>query len=128
MIVNHLRSLSGVDDPAEGPRVRAKRRAQAEYLADLIQARQLDDPAERIVRVGDFNAYEFNDGYVDPMGTIQGTPTSPDEVVLASPDLVDPDLANLVDTLPPGSGTPTSSTGTPTCSTTCSSRRASCPW
>ncbi|HSD66287.1 MAG TPA: endonuclease/exonuclease/phosphatase family protein, partial [Vicinamibacteria bacterium] len=102
VIVNHLRSLSGVDDPAEGPRVRAKRRAQAEYLAGLIQARQLDDPAERIVAVGDFNAYQVNDGYVDPLGTIQGAPTSPDEVVLASPDLVDPDLANLLDTLPPG--------------------------
>ena len=40
VIVNHLRSLSGVDDPADGERVRVKRRAQAEYLANLIQSRQ----------------------------------------------------------------------------------------
>jgi len=101
VIVNHLRSLSGIDDPVQGPRVRAKRRAQAEFLANLIQARQLADPAERIVSVGDYNAYPFNDGYVDGMGTIVGAPTPADEVVLASPDLVDPDLTNLLDLLPP---------------------------
>ena len=52
VIVNHLRSLSGVDDTTagsngwatEGDRVRYKRRAQAEYLANLIQARQVADP------------------------------------------------------------------------------------
>jgi hypothetical protein len=96
VIVNHLRSLSGVDDPVDGNRVRAKRRAQAEFLADLIQARQLADPSERIVSVGDYNAFQFNDGYVDSIGTIQGTPTPADNVVLASGDLVNPDLGNLV--------------------------------
>jgi predicted extracellular nuclease len=104
VIVNHLRSLIGVDDnspgsngwPTAGHRVRAKRRAQAESLANLIQARQLANPAERIAAVGDFNAFEFNDGLVDSMGTIFGTPTPPEEVVLASPDLVDPDLVNLL--------------------------------
>ena len=35
VIVNHLRSLSGVEDPADGNRVRTKRRAQAEFLADF---------------------------------------------------------------------------------------------
>src|SRR5918912_1495680 len=33
--MNHLRSLSGIDDPADGNRVRAKRRAQAEFLVNL---------------------------------------------------------------------------------------------
>ena len=33
VIVNHLRSMSSLSDPVEGPRVRAKRQAQAEYLA-----------------------------------------------------------------------------------------------
>ncbi|MGH9812804.1 MAG: lamin tail domain-containing protein, partial [Candidatus Acidiferrales bacterium] len=64
-IVNHLRSLLGVDDPADGPRVRAKRAAQAEFLADLVQQRQLANPDEPIVVVGDFNAFQFSDGYVD---------------------------------------------------------------
>ena len=100
VIVNHLRSLSGVSDPLDGDRVRRKRRAQAEWLAGLIQARQAADPAERIISVGDYNAFPFNDGYVDSIGTIRGTPTPADQVVLASDDLVDPDLVDLVDTVP----------------------------
>ncbi len=106
VMVNHLRSLNGVDDeapgsngwPTAGARVRAKRRAQAESLADLVQDRQAADPNENIVLVGDFNAFEFNDGLVDSMGTIAGTPTPANQVVLASADLVNPDLVNL---LPP---------------------------
>ena len=100
VIVNHLRSLSGVDDPADGDRVRTKRRAQAEYLANLIQSRQTADPTERIVSVGDYNAFQFNDGYVDSIGTIKGTPTPANQVVLASGDLVNPDLKDLVDGVP----------------------------
>ncbi|HTF37712.1 MAG TPA: BACON domain-containing carbohydrate-binding protein [Blastocatellia bacterium] len=100
VIVNHLRSLSGVDDPVDGNRVRTKRRAQAEYLANLIQSRQTADPSERIVSVGDYNAFQFNDGYGDSIGTIKGTPTPPSEVVLASSDLVNPNLIDLLDTVP----------------------------
>lgn len=99
VIANHLRSLSGVDDASEGPRVRAKRRAQAEYLANLIQARQTADPNENIVALGDFNAFEVNDGYVDVMGTIRGLPTPANQVVLASADLVNPDLSLLSENL-----------------------------
>lgn len=104
VIVNHLRSLLSQNDPATGPRVRAKRRAQAEFLANLIQARQTANPAERIVVLGDFNSFAFNDGYVDTMGTIKGTPTPPDQVTLASPDLVNPDLFNLQDGISPDAG------------------------
>ncbi|MEP6800591.1 MAG: lamin tail domain-containing protein [Acidobacteriota bacterium] len=100
VIVNHLRSLSGVDDPIDGSRVRAKRRAQAEYLAGLVQSRQAANPEEHIVVVGDFNAFPFSDGYVDVLGTIEGKPTPSDQVVLASADLVNPDLTDLVETLP----------------------------
>ncbi len=99
VIVNHLRSLSDVNNVTDG-RVRAKRAAQAEFLADLIQSRQAADPLESIVSVGDYNAYEVSDGYVDVMGTIRGVPAPADQVVLASPDLVDPDLTDLVTTLP----------------------------
>src|SRR5206468_5655145 len=100
VIVNHLRSLSGVDDPDDGNRVRTKRRAQAEYLANYVQGLQNADPQERIVLVGDFNAFTFNDGFVDVIGTIKGTPTPSDEVVLASADLVNPNLVDLVETVP----------------------------
>ena len=100
VIVNHLRSLSAVDDPVDGNRVRTKRQAQAESLANLIQARQLADPSEHIVSIGDYNAYEFSDGYVDMVGTIKGTPTPCVEVVLCSSDLVNPDLTDLAETVP----------------------------
>ncbi len=102
VIVNHLRSLIGVDDPVDGNRVRTKRRAQAEFLANLIQTRQSADPTEKIISVGDYNAFQFNDGYVDSIGTIKGTPTPANEVVLASTDLVNPDLIDLVDQAPVG--------------------------
>ncbi len=99
VINNHLRSLFGIESTTSGD-VRAKRRAQAEFLANLVQARQAADPSEHIVLEGDFNAFPFNDGYVDVIGTIKGTPTPPDQVVLASSDLVDPDLTDLVDSMP----------------------------
>lgn len=101
VVLNHLRSMSSIEDPADGGRVRAKRRAQAEFVARLAQERQTLTPPENVILIGDFNAFEFNDGYVDVMGTIKGTPTPATEVTLASPDLVNPDLINLTDLLPP---------------------------
>ena len=97
VIVNHLRSLNSVDDPVDGARVRAKRGFQAEFLANYIAGRHTKD---RIISVGDYNAFQFNDGYVDSIGTILGRPTPPDEVVFASDDLVNPNLRNLVELVP----------------------------
>ncbi len=99
VIVNHLRSLSGLEDPANI--ARSKRRAQSEFLANLIQNFQAGDAGANIVSIGDYNSYEFSDGWVDVMGTIRGAPAPADQVVLASPDLVDPDLTDLLSTLPP---------------------------
>ena len=100
VVVSHLRSLSGVNDAAEGARVRAKRAAQAEYLANLIQSRQSADAREAIISIGDYNAFQFNDGYVDVMGTVLGMPAPPDQVFLSSGDLVNPDLINLTHRAP----------------------------
>ncbi|HUS05177.1 MAG TPA: lamin tail domain-containing protein [Bryobacteraceae bacterium] len=97
VVVNHLRSLTSIETEA---RVRAKRQAQALFLANLIQARQLADPAENIISIGDYNAFQFNDGYADVIGTIKGTPAPASQVVLSTPDVVNPDLLNLTDTLP----------------------------
>jgi uncharacterized protein len=96
VVANHLRSLNGAEtNDAEGRRIRAKRRAQAEWLANFVQARQTADPSERLILVGDFNAFEFSDGLVDMIGTILGTPAPANQVVLASPAIVNPPLVNL---------------------------------
>ncbi len=100
VVVNHLRSLSGIDDPVDGNRIRTKRRAQAESLANMLQARQAADAAENLVAIGDFNAFDVNDGYVDVMGTIRGAPAPATEVVLSSGDLVNPNVTDLLGLMP----------------------------
>jgi len=80
VIVNHLRSLNGIDDTSAGSsgwateseRVRNKRAQQAVFLANLVESRQQADADERIVLLGDFNAFEFSDGYADVMGILRG--------------------------------------------------------
>ncbi|MBS1787862.1 MAG: HYR domain-containing protein [Acidobacteria bacterium] len=109
VIVNHMRSLNGVDDNSAGSngwstvgaRVRAKRLAQAFDLANIVQTRQTNNPNERIILVGDFNFFEVNDGYVDSMSTILGTPVPDNQTVVPGDgvDLVNPDLSLILDTL-----------------------------
>ncbi len=102
VIVNHTRSFIDIELVTdEGPRVRAKRKAQAEFLANLLQELQTDNPSTPIMSIGDYNAYQFNDGYTDPIATIKGTPTADEEVVVdASLDVVNPNFINLTDGLP----------------------------
>ncbi|VXA92791.1 conserved exported hypothetical protein [Luteimonas sp. 9C] len=104
-IVVHQRSLSGIEDDAAGSngwatagqRVRDKRQKQAEYLATLIDGMQKDDPAREIVVLGDFNAFEFNDGYVDAMGTVTGLPSADGETAVDNDGavLIAPSLLNM---------------------------------
>ncbi|MCD9098645.1 pre-peptidase C-terminal domain-containing protein [Luteimonas fraxinea] len=104
-IVVHQRSLSGIEADTAGTngwatggqRVRDKRQKQAEYLARLIDGMQKDDATRQIVVLGDFNAFEFNDGYVDAMGTVTGLP-SPDGETAVDNDgavLIAPSLLNM---------------------------------
>ncbi|HXG83570.1 MAG TPA: hypothetical protein VNI84_06020 [Pyrinomonadaceae bacterium] len=93
IVVNHLKSLLGY----ETERVRVKKKAQAEDLAKFVQERRKADPTERIILIGDFNAFQFADGVLDVIGTIKGTPAPKGKVLIASEDLVNPDLINLVD-------------------------------
>ncbi|MDP2054710.1 MAG: lamin tail domain-containing protein, partial [Acidobacteriota bacterium] len=104
VVVNHLRSFISIAVVGiEGDRVRAKRTAQAEATAQLLQDLQTDNPRVAVISVGDYNAYEFNDGYTDPMAIITGSPTPDDQIVVdASPDLVDPNYINLTGGLPAG--------------------------
>ena len=103
IILNHTKSLIAVDSPrprgaggTEGGRNREKRRLQAEDIADLIQARQ----NENLVVMGDFNAFDFNDGLGDVIGTIKGTPAPPEQVVEPSADRWTYQLFNSLYRLP----------------------------
>lgn len=100
VVNSQFASLAGVErDDATGAAARAKRQAQADDLADYVQGRQINDPAEAIVALGDYNAFDFNDGYVDVVGAVRGVPVPADQVALAStavvaPPLFNPDLVN----------------------------------
>ncbi len=103
VVVNHPRSFIDIElHDSEGDRVRAKRTAQAESIATLLQDLQTTNPGTPVIAVGDYNAYQFSDGYTDPLSVIAGHPTPGDQIVeTGSPDLVTPDFTNLTNTLPP---------------------------
>lgn len=88
----HQRSLSGIEG-SDGPRIRAKRFEQARFLAEEIQALQTADPALRLVVTGDFNAFQFTDGYVDVMGILTGN-LDPAGALVPGVDVIDPNLTN----------------------------------
>ncbi len=88
VIVNHLRSLSSENDPSSGVFVRAKKELQAEFLANLIQGYQQN--GEHVISVGDYNAFEFSDGYIDILATVTN------QNVLPATQVVEPGMAGLV--------------------------------
>ncbi len=99
----HGRSLGGIDDPSDGERVRQKRLAQAQYVAQQVQLLQDADPDINLVVAGDFNAFEFTDGYVDVTGHMKGSFTPADNLVCQTnpcTDYVWPDLLNQVLMIP----------------------------
>jgi hypothetical protein len=118
VIVNHLRSLNGIDQPgsSNGDRVRTKRNEQAIYLARLISGQLGEQNTNwnttgNLVLVGDFNAFQFNDGFVDVMGCIAGQPSPAIEqyftaaqllVTAPCPVIPTPALTNLTNTNPAG--------------------------
>jgi uncharacterized protein len=95
VIVNHFKSYNGIDDPEDGDRVRNKRRLEAEWLANFVQERQKADPTERIILSGDFNAFQFNDGYNDLIGILKGK--SDPNVLTPSKATFVTGLVNLID-------------------------------
>lgn len=106
VILNHTKSLIAVDSPraygtcgtgTEGARNREKRRLQAEDIADLIQVHS----SENLVVLGDLNAFDFNDGLGDVVGTFRGNPAPPEQVVEPSTDRWPYTLTNLLYTVTP---------------------------
>jgi hypothetical protein len=94
VIAVHQRSLSGIDgNSSNAQRVREKRHQQALRLSQFIQQLQTDTPGLRLVAIGDFNAFQFTDGYVDVMGQVTGNP-DPAGALIPATDEVNPDLTN----------------------------------
>lgn len=101
VVANHLRSLSGaIDDTAGGDRVRRKRAEQALMVANWVEQRQQADADRPIVLLGDFNAFEFNDGLTDVMGILTGQAAGPDAVVVHAASPLSRPLLNLALTEP----------------------------
>jgi outer membrane protein OmpA-like peptidoglycan-associated protein len=100
-----FRARDGIDSIAAGTNgwatvgaeVRGRRHSQASDLAELVQTRQAADPTERIAVVGGFESFPFNDGFVDVLATLRGTPVPDDETAVPGDgaDRVDPDLQLL---------------------------------
>ncbi|WP_374601316.1 hypothetical protein [Arenimonas sp.] len=111
VIANHLLSLIDINstDPGSngyattGDRRRIKRAEQAVFLAGLVEQFQQANPQERIVLLGDFNAFEFNDGYVDVMGIVTGQEAANDAVYQYADSPLTTPLSNLT-TLQPATG------------------------
>ncbi|MCH9695270.1 MAG: lamin tail domain-containing protein [Gammaproteobacteria bacterium] len=98
VMVVHNRSLGGIDG-SDGERVRAKRFEQAQSIAQKVQDLQSQRRSRNLVVIGDFNAFEFSDGYVDALGHIRGD-FEPADALISGTDLVNPDLMNQVFSLP----------------------------
>ena len=99
VIVNHLKSYRGIDDPTDGARVRQKRRLEAEWLAKFVEQRAPTNPDERLILCGDFNAFQFNDGYNDLIGILKGKPNP--NVLAPSTAIYQTGLIDLVDYVNP---------------------------
>ena len=92
VMVVHNRSLNGITTT----RTQQKRFEQAESIAAMIDGLQATDPSVRLIVLGDFNAFEFADGYVDAVGIITGDYEPADSLVCAPPaDCTQPDEPRL---------------------------------
>jgi predicted extracellular nuclease len=108
VLLNHTLSLLDVNSlstrgdawATAGNRSRGKRLQQAEKLSELVEAIQTDPTPANLVLIGDYNAFDFSDGYVDVMGIISGTPAPADEVLLNGTSAVTRPLLNLIGTKP----------------------------
>lgn len=97
----HSRSLSGIEgSSASANRVRQKRLEQADELAQYIQSLQVADPNRRIVVTGDFNAFQFSDGFVDVVGILTGNLDPNGAIQPGHVDRLEPNLVDRVDDLP----------------------------
>ena len=95
IFVIHSRSLNDIDNLSDGDRIRSKRLEQSQSIAAMAQSFQTNNPNTPMILVGDFNAFEFSDGYVDVVGQIRGVSVATDNLVSGA-NLTSPPLSNQV--------------------------------
>lgn len=97
----HTKARTNVDkDDATAVRDRQKRFLQASSLARQIQTLQTANPWQPLMVVGDFNAYQFSDGWVDMVGLISGKYKDSENQLKLGKNLVFPTLWNAVESVP----------------------------
>ncbi len=84
----HLKSLIGIEG-GNSFSVRTKRHEAAVSVAQMVRELQ----SNNLVVLGDFNAFQFSDGYVDVVNQISGAPSVGAEFPVE--DIVDPPLINM---------------------------------
>ena len=87
VIVNHMKALTG-ENSTTSTSTRQKKELQAEDIAKYIQTLQAQ--GQHVISGGDFNAFEFSDGYTDTLATYTNTN------VLPANQVVQPGVAGLV--------------------------------
>ena len=81
IVINvHMTPRDNIGDTALGPGIRARRAAQAAAISTLVQ--QYQAAGANVIVAGNLNAYEYNDGYVDVVGIIDGSPAAATAVTL----------------------------------------------
>ena len=107
-IVVHPKSRSCVDAPtgstctqADVDRNRLKRFTQGKSIATRVQQEQAAQPNRPLLVIGDFNDYQFSDGFVHITGLIEGRYDDLKNVLdLGGPNIVNPPLWDAVNSLP----------------------------
>ena len=93
VMVLHMRSLGGI----ETERTQLKRYEQALSVAQKVQDIQTANPDVNLVVIGDFNAFEFTDGYVDLAGILKGDFIPEQSAVCSLVECLDVVSPNLID-------------------------------
>ncbi len=99
LLIVHLRSRGSIDDAQEGHRVRLKRMTQANDVAAMVADIESNYPGESVVVLGDFNAFQFTDGYVDVMGQIDGTAVQAENTLWSAPEFAADPMTQAVQSL-----------------------------
>jgi predicted extracellular nuclease len=99
----HPKARQNVDKTGStADRDREKRFLQAKSLATQVQAIQMDrkNLLAPLLVVGDFNSYQFSDGFTDVVGLISGKYDDSQNLLKLGKNLVKPTLWNAVDSVP----------------------------